>query len=779
MAVPEGPTDKRYIGNGVTKTFTIPFLLLASTDLDVFIDGIEISSGFTVTNVGYPASNLTFAIAPADQADIFLQLDVPFERLNDYQENGDFLSSTVNRDFDRIWQALKQLLRWAGRSLRLGDFDLDGRGWYRAKGNGIRDLHDPVNAQDAVTKKYADELTHDTTQYTDAQILRTVRGGAAESLVQLPPVPVRANTVMGFDSAGNPIAVTPMTATEVDVALAQVFPGVILDHATTSWAKIKSADYTDDRAVDLANLLDMKKSVVIDTRVALNSAVPVLKDFAILQCSGDGILLNGPGMAQKSMLVVTGNHVTFDKMRMDNPAMLKSNTGTRQVAIQIKANYVSVLRSKFWRMLTSAACESQGEWYGTEFISNKAYECLGAGAGPEDDGAFNFGEDRGDAFVIWGASGKMLNNEAYCMAGQDARIAFHAEGLQILHPQPGGPNDDKDFIISGNFAGGAFRRHFAFESISRGIINNCISLGGATWWVIQVSGCKNVIVDSVIAKWDRKTVDQSGRAWSPDRAVIGILNGTDDVQFSNITARWAPGVDGGDGSIVRVSGSNVTYDFGRCRFDNIRATMNPDIRRTGMDLSILAKPYVSNSRVENALHSFASFDSGSDVTYERCASVNASANGFRSEGASKIRVKNSLIDGANGGITAGAATYADVQENTFRNITGQEIDLFMLDFPIIVKNNVAEDGGGLLRIRGLDSGTVAATAVRDIEGNVGFGGSLWRYAPATVASAGSKLNTDGKFDGKRVTGTDGNTYISQGITPTAPWAQITAKVTPA
>lgn len=161
MAVPEGPTDKRYTGNGVTKIFTIPFLLLAATDLDVFIDGVEISSGFATTNVGTPTSTITFTVAPVDQADIYLQLNVPFERLNDYQENGDFLSSTVNRDFDRIWQALKQLFRWSTRSLRLGNFDVDGAGWYRAKGNGIRDLKDPVEAQDASTKVWTQRYVGD------------------------------------------------------------------------------------------------------------------------------------------------------------------------------------------------------------------------------------------------------------------------------------------------------------------------------------------------------------------------------------------------------------------------------------------------------------------------------------------------------------------------------------------------------------------------------------------------------------------------------------------
>lgn len=152
MAVPAGPTEKRYTGNGVTTIFTIPFLLLSASDLDVFLDGVEIVSGFTITGVGNPTSTITFSSAPPNLSSILLNLNVPFERVNDYQENGDFLSSTVNRDFDRIWQALKQLLRFSTRSLTLGFFDVDGAGWYRAKGNGISDLADPVLAQDAATK---------------------------------------------------------------------------------------------------------------------------------------------------------------------------------------------------------------------------------------------------------------------------------------------------------------------------------------------------------------------------------------------------------------------------------------------------------------------------------------------------------------------------------------------------------------------------------------------------------------------------------------------------
>lgn len=158
MAVPAGPTEKRYTGNGVTTIFSIPFLLLSASDLDVFINGIEVVSGFTITGVGNPTSTITFTTAPANLSSILLNLNVPFERLNDYQENGDFLSSTVNRDFDRIWQALKQLYRFSTRSLTLGFFDVDGAGTYRAKGNKISDLADPVGPQDAVTKNWVSLL---------------------------------------------------------------------------------------------------------------------------------------------------------------------------------------------------------------------------------------------------------------------------------------------------------------------------------------------------------------------------------------------------------------------------------------------------------------------------------------------------------------------------------------------------------------------------------------------------------------------------------------------
>lgn len=150
MSVQPGPTDKRYAANGVSTIYTVPFLVIEAGDLNVYLNDVLMTSGYAHTGIGEPSSTLTFTTPPL--GDLYLLLDVPFQRLTDYQENGDLLADTLNRDFDRIWQALKQLYGWTIRTLRLGTFDIDGSGWYRAKGNGIRDLNDPEQPQDAATK---------------------------------------------------------------------------------------------------------------------------------------------------------------------------------------------------------------------------------------------------------------------------------------------------------------------------------------------------------------------------------------------------------------------------------------------------------------------------------------------------------------------------------------------------------------------------------------------------------------------------------------------------
>ena len=186
MTVQAGPTEKRYAANGVSLAYTIPFLLIASGDLDVYLNGTLITTGFTITGVGNPTSTITFNSAPT--GDLYLLLNVPFERLVDYQENGDFLAKTVNRDFDRIWQALKQLFLSTTRAPLLGVNDIDGHGFYRAKGNGLIGLASANGVLDAAPN------WQDVLQYV-ASILATGQGpvnNAANLVYVYPDLVARA-----------------------------------------------------------------------------------------------------------------------------------------------------------------------------------------------------------------------------------------------------------------------------------------------------------------------------------------------------------------------------------------------------------------------------------------------------------------------------------------------------------------------------------------------------------------------------------------------------------
>lgn len=115
MSVQPGPTFKRYAANGIAPTYAIPFLLLDAADLQITLNGVLITSGFSLAGVGNPTSSCTFTIPPT--GDLLFQQVMTFQRLTDYQINGDFLAQTVNPDFDRLWLAVKQLFRDNGRAL--------------------------------------------------------------------------------------------------------------------------------------------------------------------------------------------------------------------------------------------------------------------------------------------------------------------------------------------------------------------------------------------------------------------------------------------------------------------------------------------------------------------------------------------------------------------------------------------------------------------------------------------------------------------------------------
>jgi hypothetical protein len=160
MTVPIQTPTIQYIASGSTAgPFAFPFKIMVEDDLQVFLNGSQQTSGYTVTGIGADdGGDVTFNAILPNGTVVLIKRYIPLERvLFDYQTNGDLLADTVNSDFDRIWMALQDIGYYVGngdpataRALLLGDGDVSGDGAYRALQNRIQDLGDALNPQDAV-----------------------------------------------------------------------------------------------------------------------------------------------------------------------------------------------------------------------------------------------------------------------------------------------------------------------------------------------------------------------------------------------------------------------------------------------------------------------------------------------------------------------------------------------------------------------------------------------------------------------------------------------------
>ena len=126
MTVSAQDTVFHHVGNGVTVTFAYNCQVPTAADLNVYVDNVLTTTGFTVAGIGdLTGGTITFAAAPANLAAIRIEREIELERTTDYQQNGDFLSRVVNPDFDRLWMALQGFFSGLNRSLKVPKTDVD------------------------------------------------------------------------------------------------------------------------------------------------------------------------------------------------------------------------------------------------------------------------------------------------------------------------------------------------------------------------------------------------------------------------------------------------------------------------------------------------------------------------------------------------------------------------------------------------------------------------------------------------------------------------------
>jgi hypothetical protein len=113
-----------YTGDGTTTAFTVPFLFYANTDLEVFTNGAQVSTGFSVTGAGIGSGTITFSQPPSAGVNIQCILSPPITQLVNLVDGTAFPSATLNQVNDRAIQIDLRLQDQISRSIVAPDGDV-------------------------------------------------------------------------------------------------------------------------------------------------------------------------------------------------------------------------------------------------------------------------------------------------------------------------------------------------------------------------------------------------------------------------------------------------------------------------------------------------------------------------------------------------------------------------------------------------------------------------------------------------------------------------------
>ena len=212
MTVSSEQSFIEYNGDGATQTFTVPFYFILNSDISVTVadasgnlDELTYGVDFSASGGGNPdGGTATLNTAYASGYTILIYRNPPETQETAYYENGKFPSKSHEKALDKLTMLI-QKYGWWFDSLALKKPSYLAQ-YYDAQGNRISNLADPVNAQDVVTKGYA-----------DAQNNKTLR--VPESVNPLPNATTRAGKLVAFDNSGNPIVVLPSSGSASDVMI--------------------------------------------------------------------------------------------------------------------------------------------------------------------------------------------------------------------------------------------------------------------------------------------------------------------------------------------------------------------------------------------------------------------------------------------------------------------------------------------------------------------------------------------------------------------------------
>ena len=333
--------------------------------------------------------------------------------------------------------------------------------------------------------------------------------------------------------------------------------------------------------------------------------------------------------------------------------------------------------------------------------------------------------------------------------------------------------DGYDYQMINNHALGNFRRHFAFEAIGRGIMAGNISMGGATWWCIALTGTKDCIAQDMVLRYDRPATNNAGIAWSPVRGAIAAGHNGRRTTFRNITANFSD--DAAGYGLVSLVTNKPMYE---AVLDGVSINKPVGQGGTGFQLDMLPDAKLLNCHVQGAATGYSTYGA-QDNTYQNCTATDISGTAFNLLGGSTshARISGGRIERANKGVNMSNLVNASVEGLHTKDITSFDITQFNTSGSLVISGNVNEGSNGKMDL-GTGGGAFGIAHDRNIGENPGYSYNFF-YPLASITDATSALNTKGKHTGRTVIASNGLPYIACGSTPTAKWAQGSTLITPA
>ncbi|MCJ8559377.1 phage tail fiber protein, partial [Klebsiella quasipneumoniae] len=223
MTVSTQVSRNEYTGNGATTQYDFTFrildkshLLVQTLDTSESIVTLTLGTDYTVTGVNrYNGGKVVLTSALPAGYKISIERSTPVTQEASIRNQGGFFPEIHEDALDKLTMLVQQAYGWwSGLSLRKPSWLAN---YYDALNNRIRNLRDPSQAQDAATKNYVDNSVAGSNSHADNLFKRTLRAPEG-SINQLTSVTGRRNSLLGFDSNGDPVPIFSMTDT-ADLAI--------------------------------------------------------------------------------------------------------------------------------------------------------------------------------------------------------------------------------------------------------------------------------------------------------------------------------------------------------------------------------------------------------------------------------------------------------------------------------------------------------------------------------------------------------------------------------